>query len=198
VHAQLVGTVCEISLTSELVASAASGADSQSLCRLVREYSLDPGADDVRTGQTALRAAAAHGRTETVAGLLELNVDVSDVDGDGRCALWLACARGHANVLALLLDLNPEIAPSLDGGGASCAGEALRFGHEGCLVALFNRATGAEAGVGVLVARAMLNQISEDDAAEAATRGHLDLLRALRRYVQGRCAGKMENKTGRL
>lgn len=180
--------MCEISLTSELVASAAAGADSRALCCLVREYNLDPNAQDMRTGHTALQAAAAHGHTETVAGLVELGVDVSDVDPDGRCALWLACARGHPNVLALLLDLGPEIAPPLDDGGKSCAGQALRLGHDGSLVALLNRATGAEGGAGVAAARELLGQISQDDAAEAATLGHFDALRALRRYEQGRCA----------
>jgi ankyrin repeat protein len=194
-HVQLVGTFCEIQLTSELVASAAAGTDSRELCRFIRDYELDPSAQCLQTGQTALRAAAAAGHTETVMGLLELGVDLSDVDADGRCALWLACAHGSANVLVLLLDVGVRSAPPLDDTGASCAGVALRRGHEGAIVALFNRATGrdggagvGEGGVGVAVARAMLSQISEDDAAEAAMHGHMDLLRALRRYFQGRCA----------
>jgi ankyrin repeat protein len=63
-----------------------------------------------RSGETALRAAASWGRTDTVLLLLSMGASASAVDQHGQTALHMAASHGNVEMVQALLDAGAETA----------------------------------------------------------------------------------------
>ena len=81
---------------------AATSGDITTLAALVTSSNVSPSSTDF-SGASLLHAAAQHGHSECVRGLLECHADVNHMAGDGTTPLIAAAFAGQAECVAVLL-----------------------------------------------------------------------------------------------